>query len=344
MATVTDIAGIVDLPALREYLVGQEVGVVGELRAAMITGGRSNLTYKIQDDTHSWVLRRPPTGGLTPSAHDVGREYRIIDALQPTAVPVAKTIANCTDTGVIGAPFTIVEFVPGRVLRTQADLVGICDAELSTIQAGLIQVLVELHSVPYEDYGLATFGRPDGYVERQIRLWRRQWDHVATRELADIDRLHQSLEAAIPPPGDVTIVHGDFRVDNTLLDPQQPDRVLALVDWEMSTLGDPLTDVATMCAYQSPDFDHVVGEPAASTSPRWPDAASIAEDYAALTQTDLSNFDFYLGLAYFKLAVIAEGITARHLVGVGDGPGFGTASEAVPGLVADGLSAVGRVR
>jgi aminoglycoside phosphotransferase (APT) family kinase protein len=344
MASAAEHGRVVDLPALRGYLVEQGVAVVGDLRATMITGGRSNLTYKIQDDVSSWVLRRPPTGGLTPSAHDVGREYRIIDALQTTAVPVATTIANCTDATVIGAPFTIVEYVSGRVLRTQADLLEISDAELGTIQSGLVRVLVELHSVPYEEHGLASFGRPDGYVERQIGLWRRQWDHVATRELPDIDRLHRSLEAAMPPLGRVTVVHGDFRVDNTLLDPEQPERVVALVDWEMSTLGDPLTDVATMCAYQSPDFDHVVGEPAASTSPRWPGAASIAENYSSLTQADLSNFDFYLGLAYFKLAVIAEGITSRHLVGVGDGPGFATASEAVPGLVAAGLSAIGGSR
>ncbi len=342
MTQPNDPLAALDLAALRNHLVAEGIALTGELRATVITGGRSNLTYRVFDEATSWVLRRPPIAGLTPSAHDVGREYRIIDALQSTGVPVAPTVLNCLDPGVIGAPFTLVGFVPGKVLRTQQDLVALTDAELLDVHHELIRVLAELHAVDHLEVGLAEFGRPEGFTERQIALWHRQWLRVATRDLPDVERLFGKLRDRPPhADGSPTIVHGDFRVDNTLLDPHHLNRVVALVDWEMSTIGDPITDVAMMCAYQHPDFDHVVGEPGASTSVRWPDARAVARDYAALSGRDLGDFDAYLGLAFFKLAVIAEGIASRHLAGAGTGTGYATSALAVPGLVAAGLRALG---
>ena len=328
-----------DLDALREYLTAERVPVQGPLRASQIAGGRSNITYRISDDRRAWVLRRPPHSGLTPSAHDVSREFRIMHALQASPVPVPESVLDCHDPGVIGVPFTLAGFVAGAVLRTQADLEPVADEAITALHSELLRVLVTLHSLPYESLGLADFGRPDGYVNRQIARWRQQWDHVATRELPDVDRLHQSLVRDPPVQRRSTIVHGDFRVDNTVLD-LPAARVAALLDWEMSTLGDPLTDVAMMCAYQHPSFDHVVGEPAASTSKRWPSIDETAQQYADLAGVDLTGFERYLALAYFKLAVIAEGIASRYRSGVGSGPGFDTADQAVPGLIDAGLSIV----
>jgi aminoglycoside phosphotransferase (APT) family kinase protein len=320
-----------DLSALRKYLLEREVQVTGELSATAIAAGRSNLTYRITDERTSWVLRRPPTGGLTPSAHDMGREYRIVAALQGSAVPVAPAVSYCADDTVLGAPFALVGFVPGRVLRIQQDLAAVSEHDLGR---------VELHAVPYAERGLADFGRPDGFFARQAKRWRQQWDLVSIREQPDVDRLHGALIERTPAVAGATIVHGDYRIDNTLLDQGDPGRMLALVDWEMSTLGDPLTDVAMLCVYQHPAFDHVVGEPAASTSTRWPKPAEVAQAYAVRSGRDLADFDAYLGLAYFKLAVIAEGIAARHRAGAGSGAGFDSAGEAVPDLLAAGVATI----
>jgi aminoglycoside phosphotransferase (APT) family kinase protein len=337
VSTETGATDALDLTALGRYLSDIGVVVQGALVATAITGGRSNLTYRVQDAEKTWVLRRPPIAGLTPSAHDMGREYRIVEALQGTPVPVAPAVAYCSDPAVLGAPFALVGFVPGLVLRTQADLEAYPDAELAQISDGLIQVLVDLHAVSYGEQGLGDFGRPQGFFARQVRRWRQQWDLVSIRPMPDVERLHAALSERVPETADFTIVHGDYRVDNTLLDPADPRRVLALVDWEMSTIGDPLTDLAMMCAYQHPDFDHVVGEPAASTSTRWPGPSALVEAYASRSGRELSNFEPYLGLAFFKLAVIAEGISARHRAGAVHGAGFDTAEEAVPGLLAAGL-------
>jgi len=318
------------------------VPVDGELTATEITGGRSNLTYRVSDEQSHWVLRRPPTGGLTPSAHDVAREYRIVAALAGSPVPVATAIAYGADSTVLGGPFALVGFVPGRALRIQDDLTSIDDTGLERIGDELIRVLVDLHAVPYADRGLADFGRPKGFFARQVKRWRQQWDLVTRCPRADLDRLHAGLVERTPTAGGASIVHGDYRIDNTLLDPGEPSRMLALVDWEMSTIGDPLTDVAMFCAYQHPAFDHVVGEPAASTSTRWPNPDEIAQAYAQGSGRDLGDFDAYLGLAYLKLAVIAEGISARHRAGAGHGLGFETAGAAVPDLLAAGLSILQR--
>lgn len=331
-----------DLADLRTYLTDSNVIVEGELHAELISGGKSNLTYRIFDDSSRWVLRRPPTAGLTPSAHDVAREYRITSALQGTDVPVAGTVVLCEDPSVLGAPFTLVEHVDGRVIRTTADLADVDDDGLDRCVDELVRILGALHDVDFRAVGLGEFGRPDGYVARQVALWARQWDRVKTRDCKDLDRLHAVVADAVPGDSQSSIVHGDYRIDNTILAVDDVARVESVLDWELSALGDPLTDVATMCVYRNPSFDLVIGEPAAWTSSRMPSADDLAHRYALTTNRDLAHWDFYLALAHFKLAVIAEGIHHRYLAGATVGDGFDRAGDSVPEFIAAGLRAARR--
>ena len=334
-----------DLPgmnrvALERFLRAEGIVVDGELTVEMISGGRSNLTYKVYDDTSTWVVRRPPTSGLTPSAHDMAREWAVTDALASTAVPVAETVAFDREGDVLGAPMTVVRFVPGRVVRTREDLRDLTDEQVADNAAELVRVLAELHAVDPAAVGLEKFGRPDGFVARQVATWARQWQTVKTRELPDVDRLHRALEAAVPTRSAASIVHGDFRVDNTILDAQDVSSVAAVVDWEMSTLGDPLTDVALMCVYRQPVFDAVLGADAAWTSDRYPSAADLVQQYAVRSGREVDNWGFYVALANFKLGVIGEGITHRALSGSDTGAGARNAAEATGEFIAAGLRAL----
>lgn len=337
--TATQLDGL-DLAALQRFLGDSGVAVAGELRARLISGGKSNLTFEVSDGASRWVLRRPPTAGLTPSAHDVAREYRVCAALQDSAVPVAPTVALCEDDAVMGAPFAVTGFVDGQVIRTVDDLDRLGGAEIDSCVRELVRVLAALHAVDHRAVGLEAFGRPDGYLSRQVALWARQWERVKTRDLPDLERLHGLLQDAVPATSRAAIVHGDYRIDNTLVAVDDPGRVVAVVDWELSTLGDPLADLAQMCVYRHPALDVILGEPAAWTSPRLPSADAIAQIYSETTGTPLDHWGFYLGLANLKLAVIAEGITHRHLAGATTGDGFAHACEAVPPLVAAGLAAM----
>lgn len=326
--------------ALRTFLVDSGIDVTGDLRIDLISGGKSNLTFTVRDDKSHWVVRRPPTSGLTPSAHDMNREWAVTSALQETDVPVATTVAIDSDGDVLGAPFTVVEFVDGRVIRTDADLTTLSDNEIERNLDGLIDTLARLHAVDYRAVGLGEFGRPDGFAARQVKLWARQWGHVKSRELDDVDRLVAQLGDRIPVQSQSTIVHGDYRVDNTITSVEDAGIVRAVVDWELSTLGDPLTDVALMCAYRRPEFDTVVGFDAAWTSDRYPSADEIAQRYAVRTGSDLGDWDFYLALANLKLGVIAEGIAHRARSGA-TSDGSERASEATAALIAAGLAQLG---
>ncbi|MDV6247457.1 phosphotransferase family protein [Rhodococcus opacus] len=329
-----------DLVALETFLSDSGVRVDGDLRAELISGGKSNLTYAIVDDSSRWVLRRPPTAGLTPSAHDVAREFRITSALQNTEVPVAGTVVLCEDPSVMGAPFTVVEHVTGRVIRTKTDLEMFSDADLEACINELVRVLGALHNVDYQAVGLGELGRPNGYVARQVALWAKQWNRVKDADSADVDRLHAALAESIPARSESSIVHGDYRIDNTILAPGDRSRVAAVVDWEMSTLGDPLTDVALMCVYRHPAFDLVIGEPAAWTSPRLPSPDDLAQRYTIASGRELVDWPFYLALANFKLAVIAQGIHHRYEAGATVGAGFDQAGQSVPEFVSAGLRAL----
>lgn len=343
---MTELTGM-NVAALASFLEKNDVPLRGILDVEMISGGKSNLTYKVTDGSTSWVVRRPPTSGLTPSAHDMAREWTVTHALQDSAVPVARTIAFDADGTTLGAPMTVMGFGDGRVVRSVADLDRLSDSEISSVTAELIRVLSRLHQVDHESVGLVAFGRPTGFVARQVATWARQWDRVKTRELPDVMRLHSALQSAIPATSAATIVHGDYRVDNVILDHDNVDSISAVVDWEMSTLGDPLTDVALMCAYRQPMFDVVLGMNAAWTSDRFPSADQLAQQYASESGRDLSHWEFYTALANFKLAVISEGIAHRAHTGhvaagdqAGDQLSGAGAAEATREFIAAGLHAL----
>ncbi|MGZ8177503.1 phosphotransferase family protein [Williamsia sp. SKLECPSW1] len=340
MTGTTPLPGM-DPVALRSFLVESGVEVAGDLDVHLISGGRSNLTFGVTDGTTRWVVRRPPTSGLTPSAHDMNREWTVTSALQGTAVPVARTVAFDAEGTVLGAPCTVVEFVEGTVIRSASELDALDDAAVDRNVDALIRTLADLHAVDHQAVGLGEFGRPEGFVARQVKTWTRQWGLVKTRELPDVERLAGLLAENIPTDSANAIVHGDFRVDNTILDADDPGVVRAVVDWEMSTLGDPITDVALMCVYRQPIFDRVLGLSAAWTSPRYPDTDELAQRYATAAGVEMAHWDFYLALANFKLGVIGEGIAYRALQGSSSGEGAEKAAEATQEFMAEGLRALG---
>ena len=313
--TLADQLDGLDLPRLDRYLRSLGIERAGELRADFISGGRSNLTFRVYDDETNWLVRRPPLHGLTPSAHDMAREYKVVAALQDTAVPVARAIALCEDDSVLGAPFQIVEFVAGQVVRRRAQLEAFNHTVIDKCVDALVRVLVDLHSVDPQAVGLGDFGKPSGYLERQVRRWGSQWELVRLPDDhrdADVERLHSGLHQAIPQQGRTSIVHGDYRIDNTILDADDPTRVRAVVDWELSTLGDPLSDAALMCVYRDPALDLIVNAQAAWTSPLLPTADELADRYSLASGLPLEHWEFYMALAYFKLAIIAAGIDFRR--------------------------------
>jgi aminoglycoside phosphotransferase (APT) family kinase protein len=331
-----------ELTGLRGYLVGVGEGVDGDLRSDLLAGGRSNLTYLLTDDVSRWVLRRPPRAGLTPSAHDMGREFRVTHALQSTAVPVARTVGLEEDPALLGAPFSIVGFVEGATIRSSEDLGLLDDVQVAACVESLVATLSALHAVDHLGVGLERFGRPDAYAQRQLHRWSGQWEHVATHDVPDATVLLGQLMDRAPTSGTAAIVHGDYRIDNTIVDADEPSVIRALVDWELSTIGDPVADVAMMCAYRHPALDDILGVDAAWTSDRLPDADELAGLYEKVSGTTLVNWDFFLGLGFYKLAVIAQGIDFRLRAGAAASEGSERAGEAVPRLLAAGLEVMAR--
>jgi aminoglycoside phosphotransferase (APT) family kinase protein len=333
-----------ELRGVADVMLAAGIEMAAGLEAALIAGGRSNLTYRLDDGETSWVLRMPPRSGRTPSAHDVAREYRVTKALADSAVPVARPLLLCEDENVIGVPFTLVEHVSGATVRTAADLDELDDRAVGTVSRRLVETLAALHRVDPEAVGLAGYGRPDGYAARQLLRWTGQWELVGADDnsVAAME-LSRRLTSRMPSQGTTSIVHGDYRIDNVILTlaaggrPERDPEVAAVVDWELSTLGDPVADVAMMCAYRDPVFDLIVGEPSAWTSPRIPGVPSIAQGYTAAGGVALRDWEFHLALAYFKIAVIAAGIAHRARVGAATGPGFDTAGEAVGTYIDLGL-------
>lgn len=341
--TVTNLEGL-DLTALDRHLRSEGIARSGELRAELIAGGRSNLTFRVQDDASAWVLRRPPLHGLTPSAHDMAREYKVVAALAGTAVPVARAVTMSNDDSVLGAPFQMVENVDGQVVRSASELAELGDdTVISDSVDALIRVLADLHAVDPEAVGLGDFGKPAGYLERQVRRWGSQWDLVRLPDDPrddDVKRLHQALAESVPAQSRNSIVHGDYRIDNTILDAHDPTKVLAVLDWELSTLGDPLSDAALMCVYRDPMFNLILSMEAAWSSPQMPSADELANRYSVQSGQELAHWDFYMALAYFKAAIIAAGIDFRARQG-SESPGGTSVGAAVAPAIASGLRALG---
>jgi aminoglycoside phosphotransferase (APT) family kinase protein len=323
----------VNLAGVRDFLVarGERVGPV--LDATLLAGGRSNLTYRLDDGARSWVLRMPPAAGRTPSAHDVARELTVTRALEPSGFPVPRAVGLYEGPG---GPFTVVAYVPGVTVRAATDLAGWDDATVTACVDGLIGTLAALHGIDHRAAGLAALGRPGNYAERQLRRWSGQWELVSTGD--DAGPLAARLAELLPAQSGTCVVHGDFRIDNTILDPADPAVVRAVVDWELATIGDPVADIAVTCAYRHPALDAVLGLTAAWTSPRLPAVPELAARYEKASGRSLPHWEFHLGLAYYKLAVIAAGIAHRHRAA--GHPGVSPAAAAVPEFLAAGLREV----
>jgi aminoglycoside phosphotransferase (APT) family kinase protein len=322
----------------------------------LIAGGRSNLTYRLTlsgppgtDGTEVrrlLVLRRPPLGHVLPTAHDMSREFRVLSALAGTQVPVAPLVAACTDDEVIGAPFYVMEYVPGVVLRTRADTQALTEPQAADLSRCLADMLAAIHGVDVAAVGLGDLGRGAGYLRRQLDRWQRQWKLSATREMPGYDELVERLTAALPAEGETTLVHGDFRLDNALVTLSPRPRITAVVDWEMATLGDPLADLGLTLVYWTEDGEEGWLTPAdaptgtrgvsadATANPGFWTRAQFAAEYARLTGRDVSRIGYYMAFGYFKLAVVLEGIHARYLQHQTVGEGFEREGFAVPLLIA----------
>jgi len=287
------------------------------LRFERLPGGRSNLTYRVRDAAGGdFVLRRPPLHGVLQSAHDMAREHRIIAALAATEVPVPAALGLCEDPAVTGAPFYVMAYVDGAVPSDEATVVAAFDEQARAAAAdSLVDALVALHGVDPDAVGLGQLGRREGYLERQLRRWKRQLEQSRTRELPVLDEVHRRLEAAVPAQvGPARVVHGDYRLDNVILSPA--GRVLAVLDWELCTLGDPLADVGLLLVYWAEPGDTALPLGTAPTRlPGFPPRAALTAAYAARSGRAVDQLDYYMAFGYWKLAVILEGVYARYTAG-----------------------------
>jgi aminoglycoside phosphotransferase (APT) family kinase protein len=331
------------LDRLADYLAGHDPGLgAGPLTAELIAGGKSNLTYYVDGDRWgkpaSWVLRRPPLGHVLATAHDMTREFRVLSALAPTAVPVPRVYLLCEDTDVIGAPFYLMERVEGTVYRSKSQTADMSTERARELSWALVDVLADLHAVDPAEVGLGDFGRPDGFMERQVVRWGKQLAASRSREVPGIDALHDALGDAVPIAQRAAIVHGDYRLDNAIVDGN--DRIAAVLDWEMAALGDPLADVGLLCVYWT-ELDTMGGgalSSAVDSGTGFPGQDELVERYARRSGLDVSPLPWYSAFGYFKLAVIAEGIHYRFLQGQTVGSGFEGMGALVPALVERGLS------
>lgn len=311
----TAVRGAVDLPMdrLGGYLA-RELALSGDLEIERIAGGQSNPTYFVTVGGRRLVLRRKPSGPVLPSAHAVDREHRVLAALKGTDVPVPEVVAFCDDEEVIGTPFYLMERLEGRVVHDNA-LPGMTRQERRAVYLSMAEVLARLHGVDWHAVGLADFGRAGGYLARQIARWAKQWQLSRTRELPDIERLIEWLPAHIPEDETTSVVHGDFRVGNVMLHETEP-RVIAVLDWELSTLGHPMADLAHSCMgwHSSPDeFGGLLGLDLDGLG--IPTEAEFLAAYAAASGQELRLAPFHHAFALFRFAVIFEGIAARAKAG-----------------------------
>ena len=306
----------IDQSGVESWFEREVDGARPPLEFDRISGGRSNLTYGVTDSAgRRWALRRPPLGKRLASAHDMVREHRILAALAPTDVPVPPVVALCEDDSVNGAPFYVMEFVDGPILRTRAEAEQeFGESDRTAIGGRVVDTLVAIHAVDPDDVGLGDLGRKEDYVARQLHRWQGQWEKSKTRELEVVDDVHNRLAARIPDQGPATIVHGDYRLDNMILSPA--GEIAAVVDWELCTLGDPLADVGMLLVYWSEPGDELMPlfDPP-TTAAGFPKREEVRRRYAELSGRDLGEIDYYVALACWKLAIILEGVFSRYAAG-----------------------------
>ena len=331
-----------DLPAVLDWAARAVPGLLsGATTPELIAGGRSNLTYLLTDGDTRVILRRPPLGHVLATAHDMSREHRMIAALADTSVPVPRALALCDDESVTGAPFYLMSWVDGRIVRTAEDAADLDTEARARLSRAMIDVLADLHAIDPDAVGLAGFGRPEGFMARQVRRWGKQLESSRSRDVEGIDRLRDSLAAAVPESSGAAIVHGDYRLDNLLVaGPAEPDalQVRAVLDWEMATLGDPLADLGLLIAYWD-TLSRIPNEVARSMGEQagFPSGATLAGWYAERQGADLGLLPWYEAFGIFKLAVIIEGIHYRYTLGQTVGEGYERIGEATPWLVGAGL-------
>lgn len=337
---VTDDPRGLDLGSLATFLHREAPGLMGEhLTGKIVAGGKSNLTYQVSDGQRTIIVRRPPLGHVLSTAHDMVREHTVISALATTAVPVPATYAICADESIIGAPFYVMDFVSGTPYRDASQLQPLGPTRTRDIAHRLLDTLVALHEVDYDAVGLGDFGRPEGFLERQVRRWTRQMADSHSRELVGAQELADLLAKSVPSDGDISILHGDYRLDNLLIG--EADEITAVLDWEMATLGDPLSDVALFAVYQR--LSQITPESGVSdvaNAPGYPGTDDLLRRYANASGRDVSHLGWHLGLAYYKLATILEGIHYRYTRGQTVGSGFDNVGQAVEPLVRAGLTAL----
>jgi aminoglycoside phosphotransferase (APT) family kinase protein len=316
------------LAPLRAFLDEHDLAAPGNLSATPIGDGHSNVTFALSTDV---VLRRPPRGPLPPSAHDVLREARLLTALAPADVRTPKVLAVCAEEGVIGAPFYVMEKVQGAVI-TDAMPAGLDTPEQRDRTADeLIDSLVELHAVDWAQVGLEGFGKPTGYLERQVRRFLGLWEHNRTRELPAVEELGRWLADNMPDSPPATIVHGDYRLGNTIYDPSPPARLKAILDWEMATIGDPLADLGYMMIHWHEPGDELGGFnlQAVTTEPGFPSRQEMIARYEARSGRSMQALDWYVTLALWKGVVFMEGNYKRAVSGSTDDPYLKSFGEAV---------------
>jgi aminoglycoside phosphotransferase (APT) family kinase protein len=310
---------------------------------SLIAGGASNLTYLVASPAGELVLRRPPLGSVLPTAHDMAREVRVLRALAGTAVPVPEVLATEPDASRLGQPFYVMRKVDGHVAR-EALPPGYADepAQQAAVGAGVVDVLLDLHALDWRTRALEGHGRPEGFLPRQLRRWSAQWDAAKAVEVPALDALADALSRSVPAESAAAVVHGDYRLDNVLLHPDQPGRVTAVLDWELSTLGDPLVDLGLLLVYWSQPADTriVAGLPAVTRQPGFPSRADVVEQYAAGSGRSLESLDWYVAFGAFKLAVVLAGVAMRARHGAMAGGAFEGVEERVPELVELGRDAL----
>jgi aminoglycoside phosphotransferase (APT) family kinase protein len=333
----------IDAKGLKRFIRDNRLGEADDLRTENISFGHSNEVHLVHFDGKSWALRRPPRGPLLPTAHDVLREYRVLKALQSTTVPVPRVYASCDDSSYIGAPFYLMEYMRGKVIRSglvPSDEPSFADTieKRRAISEGMIDLLISLQMVDWKKAGLDGFGRPDGYIERQLRRWIGQLERTLplTRPLPVMARIEGWLKAHMPQTQAPTIVHGDFKLDNAMWDDShERPKAIALFDWEMSTIGDPLADLGWMVTYWTDPNDSEIRRSVVSSMEG--EAGYLRRDemvelYEEKSGRAMHGFSFYEIFSLFKLAIILEGSYSRYLSGQADDPIFATYDARVPGI------------
>jgi aminoglycoside phosphotransferase (APT) family kinase protein len=335
-----------DWQRLSEYLRAQLPGLDGDMQVEQFPGGHSNLTYLLRFGDTELVLRRPPFGPVPPRAHDMARESRVLAAVHPHFPLAPKPYLLCEDTSVIGAVFYVMERRRGITIRTDEPPPIAGDVELRRrISGSVVDTLADLHAVDVVAHGLDSLGKPAGFVARQIRGWTERWHGSKTGEVPQMEALAAWLDAHTPADVDrPSLVHGDYKLDNVLLDAAQPDRLVGVFDWEMSAVGDPLVDVGILLAY----WVHVasVNDPTlgtVTTRPGWYGREEILERYAARSGRDLDRIALYEVFAVFKLAVVIQQIYARYVRGQTDDPRFAALGERVASLATIATALAGKV-